>query len=440
LVRAAGIDLEVVADGVPAPRAHGAGSVPDPAAPPFETDAASGACFVVARTQYQQVGGLSAAEDLDVAVVELSARVRERGGRILVVPGAAVVDQRPVRSWAELRGPADPHGAGWAGALARSGPLLLRSVRPQPEGDLRFALTVAAPSAKVAARWGDWHLADALAGALRRRGHEVRLQTLDHAGDPATRTADVHVVLRGTAPVPRVGRHRHVLWIISHPEAVEDAELDAADLVLVASPRFAAHARTRTATPVGVLLQATDAQRFFPRPVDPTHAHPVVVVAKTRDVLRPMVADAISVGLRPAIYGSGWREFVDPHLVVADHVDNAEVPVVYSSAGVVLNDHWRTMASWGFVSNRLYDVLACGAPVISDPVDGISDLFAGAVLEYHSPTELRELVEAVLANPEAARERAARGRAVVLGAHTFDHRAAELVAALRDGPARGEAV
>jgi spore maturation protein CgeB len=90
------------------------------------------------------------------------------------------------------------------------------------------------------------------------------------------------------------------------------------------------------------------------------------------------------------------------------------------------------------VSNRLYDVLACGAPVISDPVDGIAELFGGAVLEYHSPAELRELVDAVLADPDAARERAARGRAAVLAAHTFDHRAAELVDALRDGPAPGE--
>jgi hypothetical protein len=246
-----------------------------------------------------------------------------------------------------------------------------------------------------------------------------------------TRAADVHVVLRGLAPVPRAGAHRHVLWIISHPESVEDEELHAADLVLVASARFAAHLRTRTQTPVEVLLQATDVRRFSPRPVDPARRHPVVVVAKTRDVLRPVVADAIAVGLRPAIYGGGWREFVDPQLVVADHVDNAEVPVVYSSAGVVLNDHWRTMASWGFVSNRLYDVLACGTPVISDPVDGISDLFGGAVLEYHSRAELRELVDAVLADPEAARARAARGRATVLAAHTFDHRAAELVAALQ---------
>ena len=147
-------------------------------------------------------------------------------------------------------------------------------------------------------------------------------------------------------------------------------------------------------------------------------------------MLRPVVADALAVGLRPAIFGGGWREFVDPSLIVADHVANEELPVVYSSAGVVLNDHWRTMQRWAFVSNRLFDVLACGTPVISDPVTGLEALFDGAVLEYHSPDELRLLVDDVLADPDAARARAARGRATVLAAHTFDHRAEALLAAL----------
>jgi hypothetical protein len=237
-------------------------------------------------------------------------------------------------------------------------------------------------------------------------------------------------VLRGLQPVPRSAGQRHVLWIISHPESIEDPELDAADLVLVASPRFAEHLRGRTTTPVEVLLQATDPHRFFPRPVDPAFTHPVTVVAKTRGVLRPIVADAIAVGLRPAIYGGGWTELVDPTLVVAGHLDNEVVPIVYSSAGVVLNDHWASMRRWGFVSNRLFDVLACGAPVISDPVPGLAALFHGAVLEYHTPGELRMLVDQVLADPEPARSRAGAGRAIVVGAHTFDHRAEALLRAV----------
>ena len=84
----------------------------------------------------------------------------------------------------------------------------------------------------------------------------------------------------------------------------------------------------------------------------------------------------------------------------------------------------------GFVSNRLFDVLACGAPVISDPVAGLTELFDGAVLEYHTPTELGRFVDEVLTEPGAAHIRAERGRATILAAHTFDHRAGELLRTL----------
>jgi glycosyltransferase involved in cell wall biosynthesis len=437
LVRAAGVGLRLDGDGTPVAELLDAGAVGRPGGAAVDVAAGSGAALVVDRAAYEAVGGLAPDDDLDAAAVELCVRLRAAGGRVVLLSRAVVVDHRPVRARRDLRFAVDPAGPGWAAAIDRSGVVLRRAAdrpvdppeRPdgRPDPALQFAITIAAPSAKVAARWGDWHLAEALAESLRRLGHDVRLQTVDRADDLAGRASDVHLVLRGLRPVRRTAGQRHVLWIISHPEAIDDGELDAADLVLVASPRFAEHLRRRTSTPVEVMLQATDHRRFRPRPVDPAHRHDVTVVAKTRDVERPVVSDALAAGLRPAIYGGGWRGLVDRGLVVADHIDNEILPVVYSSAGVVLNDHWRTMRAWGFVSNRLFDVLACGAPVISDPVDGIDELFDHAVLQYHSPNELRTLVDEVLGDPETARQRAERGRKVVLANHTFDHRARQLL-------------
>ncbi len=440
LVRSAGLLVALDAQGLPEVRAAGAGKPADPHRAPQEVDAASAACVLVDRAACRAAGGLPLVDDLDTAIIELCLRLHAGGGRILVVPGAVVIDRRPVATRQELDRPVDPAGRAWRATIDRNGPALVRAARSsvrssslaQARGasSRRFVVTVAAPSAKVAQQWGDWHLAEGFAAALRRLGNEVRVQTADLADHPAGRVHDVHLVLRGLTPVRRTPGQVHVLWIISHPESIEDEELDAADLVMVASPRFAEHLRDRTSTPVEVLLQATDQHRFHPRPARAEHRHAVTVVAKTRDVLRPAVADALSVGLRPRIYGAGWRDLVDPSLVVADHVDNIELPAVYASAGVVLNDHWRTMQRWGFVSNRLYDVLACGTPVISDPVAGLAELFDGGVPEYHDPRQLRKLVDAALSDPAAARAVAERGRAAVIGAHTFDHRATELIAAL----------
>jgi glycosyltransferase involved in cell wall biosynthesis len=307
----------------------------------------------------------------------------------------------------------------------------MRDAAPVPGDGLRIALTVAAPSAKVASRWGDWHLAQAFARSLRKQGHVVRVQTFDQADDLASRASDVHCVLRGLRAVRRSPGQAHVLWIISHPDTIDAAECDGADLVLVASRRFAEELRGRTRTPVEVMLQATDATRFHPMSADPRHSHDVAVVAKSRDVYRTAVADAISAGLRPAIYGSGWDGLIDPALIAGEYVANEELPVVYSSIGVLLNDHWRDMREHGFVSNRLFDALASGTPVISDDVPEIAEIFGDVVSTYHDPVELRSLVEATLADPAAARERAARGGELVRERHTFDQRAVQFSESLK---------
>ena len=84
----------------------------------------------------------------------------------------------------------------------------------------------------------------------------------------------------------------------------------------------------------------------------------------------------------------------------------------------MLNDHWRDMRDEGFISNRIYDALACGAFVLSDEVPGIGEEFDGAVATYDRAEQLEGLIDHFMANPDERRERAARGRAAVLASHT----------------------
>jgi glycosyltransferase involved in cell wall biosynthesis len=428
-VRNRGLLLSVERD-APVLRAEGAGAPVTLDPHPSPIAGASAACLLVDRRAYEAAGALPDYDDIDVAVFELCRRLRARGGEVVLVPDAVVVDQRGVATPRALGSPVATNAPAWQAYVEAHGPDLMRAADPLLAGRRRFALTVAAPSEKVAPRWGDWHLALAFARALRRRGHVVRVQTLDHADDLAGRACDVHLVVRGISPVRRTPGQAHVLWIISHPEQVSTAECDDADLVLVASVRFADELRARTRTPIEVMLQATDVTRFHPMPPQSVHAHDVAVVAKSRDVFRTSVADAIAGGLRPAIYGSGWEPFLDPALVVSDYVANEELPVVYSSVGVLLNDHWQTMYEWGFVSNRLFDALACETTVISDDLPEIAELFEGAVLTYNDAGQLRALIASTLADRTGARARAARGRQLIEAHHTFDHRAAQLLDAL----------
>jgi glycosyltransferase involved in cell wall biosynthesis len=114
------------------------------------------------------------------------------------------------------------------------------------------------------------------------------------------------------------------------------------------------------------MLQATDADRFRPLAPVPEHMHDVVIVAKSRDVFSgpPPPTQSPQGSGRPST-AACWEPFVDPGLIVREYVPNDDLPKVYSSAGVLLNDHWETIARLGIRIEPVVDALACGTPVIS---------------------------------------------------------------------------
>jgi spore maturation protein CgeB len=118
-----------------------------------------------------------------------------------------------------------------------------------------------------------------------------------------------------------------------------------------------------------------------------------------------------------------------------------ELRRLYSSCGILLADHWDDMRARGFVANRLYDALACEAFVLCEHVEGIDAELGDAVDTYRHSADLRAKVQHWLAHPDARRERARRGRELVLERHTVDDRARQLLAAIervrRQDNARG---
>jgi glycosyltransferase involved in cell wall biosynthesis len=322
---------------------------------------------------------------------------------------------------------------GVAHALERIGRLERELAERQPRArGGGFRIVLAAPSRAAAPLGGDFHFAAGLERALARRGQRAQLQILPEEADAAGPDPDVVVVLRGrTRYVPRAGPI-NVLWCISHPEELTGPECDGYDLVCVASEPFAERLRETTSAPVIVLHQATDPEVFYAQP-DARHEHDLVFVGNSRGVRRKVLEDALATGRDVAVYGTGWQGRLDARHLVAQHVPNHELRRIYSSAAIVLNDHWPEMRDQGFASNRLYDAVACGAFVISDHVEGIEERFAGAVHTYDAPEQLEQLVERFLTDPAQRHAQAAAGRAAVLAAHTFAHRVDSLLGALGAG-------
>lgn len=305
------------------------------------------------------------------------------------------------------------------------------------EAQLSFCIKTGAPSRFVAAEWGDVHFAQALGRELRRRGHRSIVQTLDEWDDSAGLYCDVVIHLRGLSPYePKPGQF-NVLWCISHPDELTVSECESYDLVGVASERFAATLRTRVSRPVVVLEQATDPRLFYPEP-NADFDHQLLFVANSRKVMRRIMSDLLPTEHELAVYGTNWRGLIDERHIAGEHVPNAQLRGAYSSAAIVLNDHWDDMREHGFVSNRIYDALACGAVVVSDDLPELQARFADAVVTYSSRDELAGVIERLLRSPQEREQRGRRGRELVLGAHTFAHRVDQLLEDIgaRQSPSR----
>lgn len=276
-------------------------------------------------------------------------------------------------------------------------------------------------------RWGDHHFGVATAKALRRAGWRARVLVQDELGQHQLADADLVLLLAGKVELAPVAGTRTVAWVISHPDRVDPGELDRLDGAFVASERFAGQLRDQGVR-ASALHQCTDPQRFRPTPGGPEHE--LLFVGNSRGMRRRILAD-LPAGLDLAVYGYGWdAELLDPAHLRGDHVPNDALPAYYSAATVVLNDHWDAMRELAFPSNRLYDASACAAAVVSDHVDGLDELFDGAIATYRDPDELATVLERLLADPGRRRELGERARHAVLERHTFDHRVAVLLRAV----------
>jgi hypothetical protein len=221
---------------------------------------------------------------------------------------------------------------------------------------------------------------------------------------------------------PRRAGNTWLLWVISHPELVDDAEIAEYDAAFAASSTWKSDS-------VSALLQATNPQRFMPSAAVPDTGERYLFVGSTRGEYRPIVRDAVSAGIPLGVYGVGWSEFIPAEFIRGEFMPNADLPAAYAGAGVVLNDHWREMADDGFLSNRLFDAVASGARVVSDEAAGLTEVFGDAVVTYSSPDQLGQLLKGPLESVFADRSRRIDNASRIAAEHSFNVRAAELIEA-----------
>lgn len=313
-------------------------------------------------------------------------------------------------------------------AVTHKSPLLSLSNHPSIARirGYQIHINVPCPSISEAQAWGDYHLACSFSKALNDIDFSSEVHTLD-AWYETKHGNRIILVIRGLSMYQPDPTDFNLLWIISHPDKISAQELEDYDHIFVASHYYSQILKKITKKPVSVLLQATDAQRFNPDIHNPV-ANNYLFVGNSRKLYRPIVKHLVESGYDLAVYGSHWEEFIDDSYIKGKNILNSELGRFYTGANVVFNDHWQSMASNGFISNRLFDCVACATFVVSDHVEGIDSIFGGSVYQYTEISEINAILQQKDSWPSPTELRMASS--MILENHTYNNRARELLMAI----------
>ena len=81
----------------------------------------------------------------------------------------------------------------------------------------------------------------------------------------------------------------------------------------------------------------------------------------------------------------------------------------------------------GFVSNRIFDVTACGGFIISDYIEGIEEIYGDAIPMYKTEEEFVELIKYYLEHEDERREKAKKAQEITKKHFTSDKIVAKML-------------
>lgn len=123
------------------------------------------------------------------------------------------------------------------------------------------------------------------------------------------------------------------------------------------------------------------------------------------------------------LYGKNWNKINKFKEYDQGFINYSNLPEVYASTKIVIDDANRVTKNYGAVNSRVYDALATGTLVLTNGEIGAEETFHGKLPVFRSKDELNELIKYYLDNESARLSKVKELQDFVLENHTYKNRA-----------------
>jgi len=149
-----------------------------------------------------------------------------------------------------------------------------------------------------------------------------------------------------------------------------------------------------------------------------------------REIINFLDPDALPFNF--ALYGHNWENVIKFKNYYRGPVPYTDLPKVYASTKIVIDDANSVTKEWGSVNSRVFDALMAGTLVITNGKLGNEEAFNGLLPTYDSQESLEKLLSEFLTDENKRLELVAKLQKIALEQHTYNNRAHTVFALLRD--------
>lgn len=279
---------------------------------------------------------------------------------------------------------------------------------------------------------GDFFLANDLKLGFEKLGYEVEYRFREDYDDLRLKNAGNVIYFKGyynfeKLPIDDKKGRKTVLYVY-YLEGLHPKILGEVDAVASASKRFIDEYVFGNGYKGQYIPQYTNKERFKDANSEADKQFEVLFVGSDHTGKgRKSVDYALMANANLSVFGKFWDKSLRRDVLKGSYIDNDELYKYYGNAKIVLNDHRKDMAYWGFVSNRIYDVSASGGFVFTDYVKEIEVEYGDSIVMYKNKEEFKEKLEYYLEHEDERKTLAKKAQKITLEKFTNEVAAKKFV-------------